>query len=64
MSKNEFEEKLNDFILKLERMNLSDYIEYLKTQKNNFYEFLIWYCKRIWNSFWFFYFRCSSFVYT
>jgi len=33
MSKNEFEEKLNDFILKLERMNLSDYIEYLKNPK-------------------------------
>jgi len=33
MSRDEFEEKLNDFILKLERMNFSYYIEYLKNPK-------------------------------
>lgn len=36
MPKNEFEEKLNEFILKLERMNLSYYIEYLKDPKRMF----------------------------
>lgn len=33
MLRDEFEEKLNDFILKFERMNFSYYIEYLKNLK-------------------------------